>query len=359
MKQNYNFYKNFGHRQLFKVNNNFGYLYRENLNARFISKDTKLPSYLIKTNSEGFRTEFNSHNFNKSKKNKILLIGCSFSAGDGIGNEDRFSNIVSKNKNVEIYNAAIPGTGNDQQFLILQYLLNILEPNIVILAPFSGCSYRNLVSSRTFKDPLHGNLTERPKPYFELLNNKIYKKNTPVPTWGIIQKTTESKYKKNMIDQILDTKNKLNYFQLKKVSSIFTGKNKYGHDLTKHIFKKIINLVNEKNIKLIIMPLPSKIDLMSNKQYVIANQNVDTLHIIMRSVFMQNAINQEHNIKEQINQLNNIIIEYSVPRVYSSLVSHNKYIRDASTLAEPLAPPKLMRDSKQLPRLNYGFDKEN
>lgn len=116
---------------------------------------------------------------------------------------------------------------------------------------------------------------------------------------------------------------------------------------------------SRENVQILQNAIKAGVYKMSNKQYVIADQNVDTLHIIMRSVFMQNAINQEHNIKEQINQLNNIIVEYSVPRVYSSLVSHNKYIRDASTLPEPLAPPKLMRDSKQLPRLNYGFDKEN
>ncbi len=268
MSKEYILYKNFGHRQLFKFHKNFGYLYRENLNARFISKDSKLPSYLIRTNSEGFRTEFNSHIFNQSKKTKVLLIGCSFAAGDGIGNKDRFSNIISESKNIEIFNAAIPGTGNDQQFLILEYLLTILKPNIVLFAPFSGCSYRNLVSSRTFTDPLHGNLTKRPKPYFQLLNDEIYKKNIPVPNWGIVNNKTDNKNYKNLLSIILEIKNKLNYFQIEKASSIFTGKNQYGYNLTKSIIKKIINLVNDKKIKLIIMPLPSKIDLLTKKQYV-------------------------------------------------------------------------------------------
>lgn len=116
---------------------------------------------------------------------------------------------------------------------------------------------------------------------------------------------------------------------------------------------------SRENVQILQNGIKAGVYKMSNKQYVIADQNVDTIHIIMRSVFMQNALNQEHNITEQIIKLNNIVIDFSVPRVYSSLISHNKYIRDVSTLPEPLAPPKIMYNSKQLPKINYGFDKED
>ena len=97
----------------------------------------------------------------------------------------------------------------------------------------------------------------------------------------------------------------------------------------------------------------------SNKQYVIADQSVDTIHIIMRSIFMQNSINMETNIPQQISQLNQLVIDFSVPRVYSTLISHNKYLRDASMMPEPLSHPKLMKETRQLPKLNYGFSKES
>jgi len=112
------------------------------------------------------------------------------------------------------------------------------------------------------------------------------------------------------------------------------------------------------NVQILQNGIKSGVYKLSNRQYVIANQNVDTIHIIMRSIFMQSAIHQESNITQQIVQLNQLVIDYAVPQVYSSLISHNKYLRDASTLPEPLAPPKLMRESKQLPKLNYGFSKE-
>lgn len=115
---------------------------------------------------------------------------------------------------------------------------------------------------------------------------------------------------------------------------------------------------SRENVQILQNGIKAGVYKLSNRQYVIASQNVDTIHIIMRSIFMQSAIHLETNITKQITQLNQLVIDYAVPQVYSSLISHNKYIRDASTLPEPIAPPKLMRQSKQLPKLNYGFSKE-
>ena len=89
---------------------------------------------------------------------------------------------------------------------------------------------------------------------------------------------------------------------------------------------------------------------------IIANQNTDTLHYY--AVFLQYATNISINITDQIRQLNTLVIEDAVPRVYSSLIAHNKYLRDVNTLPQPLDLPTLPYESKQLPRLNYGFSKE-
>lgn len=116
---------------------------------------------------------------------------------------------------------------------------------------------------------------------------------------------------------------------------------------------------SKENVRIIQNAIKAGVYHKSNKQYVIADQNVDTLHIIMRSIFMQNSINVETNIKQQISQLNQLVVDFSVPRVYSSLISHNKYLRDASMMPEPLSHPKLMKETRQLPKLNYGFSKED
>ena len=77
----------------------------------------------------------------------------------------------------------------------------------------------------------------------------------------------------------------------------------------------------------------------SNKQYLVAPQDCDTLKIIMRSVFLQHATNQPDNISGQIKELNKIVLDYCIFHVYSEAQSYMKYLHDVSTLAVPLATP--------------------
>lgn len=77
----------------------------------------------------------------------------------------------------------------------------------------------------------------------------------------------------------------------------------------------------------------------SNKQYVVAPQDCDSLKIIMRSVFLQHAANQLQNIPGQIEQLNKIVLDYCIFNVYSEAQSYMKYLHDVSTLAVPMSTP--------------------
>ena len=77
----------------------------------------------------------------------------------------------------------------------------------------------------------------------------------------------------------------------------------------------------------------------SNGQYTIGQQDCDSLKIIMRSVFLQNASNKPFNIKGQVEQLNNIVLNYCIQQVYSEAQGYMKYLDDASTLVVPLSNP--------------------
>lgn len=77
----------------------------------------------------------------------------------------------------------------------------------------------------------------------------------------------------------------------------------------------------------------------SNQQFVIANQDEDTLKIIMRSVFLQHSANQPKNITEQVMNLNKIVWDYCIPQVYGEAQGYKQYIIDASTMYTPIAPP--------------------
>jgi hypothetical protein len=77
----------------------------------------------------------------------------------------------------------------------------------------------------------------------------------------------------------------------------------------------------------------------SNQQYVVGMQDNDALNTIMRSVFLQHAANQPTHIAEQIQQLNQLVLDYCIFHVYSEAQSYVKYLKDVSTLPVPIAMP--------------------
>jgi hypothetical protein len=88
---------------------------------------------------------------------------------------------------------------------------------------------------------------------------------------------------------------------------------------------------------------------MSNGQYIIGIQSEDELRIIMRSIFLQYSQNLPTNIKEQIAQLNNFVLDYAVRQVYGEAQGYMKYKYDASNMYEPIARPILSKtNDKQL-----------
>jgi len=106
---------------------------------------------------------------------------------------------------------------------------------------------------------------------------------------------------------------------------------------------------SKENIQILQNGIRSGVYNLSNNQYIIGEQDCDSLKIIMRSVFLQNAANQPNNISEQIVQLNKIVLDYCIKQVYGEAQGYLKYIDDVSTLPIPLAPPVMSSQSdKQL-----------
>jgi hypothetical protein len=93
----------------------------------------------------------------------------------------------------------------------------------------------------------------------------------------------------------------------------------------------------------------------SNGQYVIGPQDCDSLKIIMRSVFLQNAANQPNNIKEQVAELNKMVLDYCVQQVYSEAQGYMKYINDVSTLVVPIAHPVMADNTDRVLVLKPWF----
>ena len=105
---------------------------------------------------------------------------------------------------------------------------------------------------------------------------------------------------------------------------------------------------SSQNIKILQNGIRAGVYKKSNGNYIIGEQSYDELKIVMRSIFLQNSKNLATNIAEQIEELNNIVLKYTINQVYGEADGYMKYIIDASTLVVPLA----------MPILSYSNDKQ-
>jgi hypothetical protein len=111
---------------------------------------------------------------------------------------------------------------------------------------------------------------------------------------------------------------------------------------------------SSKNMRIVQNAIRANVYKMSNEKYIIDEQDVDILNIIMRSIYLQNSLNQPDNLTKQIEDLNTLVINYCVPRVYSEVQGYIQYKKDASTLAVPLSNPISVYTNKTL-ELNKFF----
>jgi hypothetical protein len=77
----------------------------------------------------------------------------------------------------------------------------------------------------------------------------------------------------------------------------------------------------------------------SRGKYVIGQQSIADLKMIMRALFLEHSQNRPDHIVDQIRELNGYVLNYCVPRVFGEAQGYLKYVQDASTLVVPLAPP--------------------
>lgn len=73
------------------------------------------------------------------------------------------------------------------------------------------------------------------------------------------------------------------------------------------------------------------------KKYVIDDQSADELTIIMRTIYLQYAQNLPHDIAGQILDLNEKVMNWSVPHILSAVDHYNYYLNDISHMPVPLS----------------------
>ena len=119
-------------------------------------------------------------------------------------------------------------------------------------------------------------------------------------------------------------------------------------DLSRTFFSK-------QNIQIIQNGIRAGVYERSNNQYVVGQQDCDALKIIMRSIFLQYAANKMSSVTKQVEELNQMVLNYCIEQVFSEAQGYMKYLYDVSTLPVPIAHPVMANNSDRELELKRFF----
>ena len=162
---------------LIRYHERIGHLYVPNLRARL---PNERGGYFVVTNSSGFRSDFEFEP-QRGRRPRILMFGCSYTAGDNCPNEDRYSDFLARMLDCEVYNFGLSGSGTDQHLLILREFGKQMEADLAVVCVQIDSMKRIQLSHRESRDRITGRRVMVPKPYFALVDGKLELRQSPVP----------------------------------------------------------------------------------------------------------------------------------------------------------------------------------
>jgi len=165
------------HRMLIRYDPDVGHIFVPNLRARIPGEDG---GHLLVTNSTGFRSDFE---YAKSRQShlRILMFGDSYTAGDNVANEDRYSDQLGKLLGAEVQNYGVSGSGTDQHLLIYRKFATDVEADLVVICVQIDSFNRIRASHRPVIDRVTRKRLLVPKPYFRLVDGRLVLHQVPVP----------------------------------------------------------------------------------------------------------------------------------------------------------------------------------
>ncbi|MCI5064501.1 SGNH/GDSL hydrolase family protein [bacterium] len=159
-----------------------GHLYLPNMRARIRHEGG---GYLIRTDEFGFRNTPKLPSGELEPRKKVLVFGDSFTAGDGVSNAHRYTDLLdARYPHLRVTNFGLPGSGTDQQYLCYEEFGRKRGADLIVLAPLVENIRRVAAHARLWTSG-RGSTTSGgqfyAKPYFELSGGELHLKNVPVP----------------------------------------------------------------------------------------------------------------------------------------------------------------------------------
>ena len=117
---------------------------------------------------------------------------------------------------------------------------------------------------------------------------------------------------------------------------------------------------SEDNVYSLQQQIRYKIFLMSNGKHTIPNQDPEQLSIVMRSIFLQYALNNPDKILDQVLTLNKKIVDYCVNQIWVEIKQYFGYLRDIDQGMVPIdREMNLSKDSQILVNNKIGFNDDD
>lgn len=136
--------------------------------------------YLLRTNAAGFRSEREFIKERTLDKFRAVLFGDSQTAGNGVSNLSRYSDVVEQLvPNLEVYNYALPGTSADQHYLTYQDCADV-DHDLVIVGMHIHTITRIPRRFMMYHDANDQEVVFA-KPYFSLSDGALTLHHIPVP----------------------------------------------------------------------------------------------------------------------------------------------------------------------------------
>lgn len=138
-------------------------------------------SYLLRTNSDGFRSEVEFERRPHPQGRRALVFGDSQTAGEGVSNRKRFTDLIeARPGSPQLYNLALTGTGTDQQLMAYREFAPLLPHDLLVLCVYVENVTRIHQKVLRWPDP-DGQWNYYGKPYFELTGGQLELHGVPVP----------------------------------------------------------------------------------------------------------------------------------------------------------------------------------
>ncbi|MBM4148851.1 MAG: SGNH/GDSL hydrolase family protein [Lentisphaerae bacterium] len=137
--------------------------------------------HVVRTNGHGFRSDNEFHE-QRARRRRLIVLGDSYAAGDGVNNAERFSDLLEDLlEDTEVLNFAMPGTGMDQQVLIFERAARKMDADACLFCPADMDIFRLAVRAWPALEWGSGDIRYRAKPYFTMDGGELRLNQVPVP----------------------------------------------------------------------------------------------------------------------------------------------------------------------------------